>query len=153
MRTLLGTPAITRFARWHSLLLCLVLLASQTLGQLHGLAHLGGHHHLSPGHPSSPVTTAVQAQVGEEDHAGHDHAHGAASASHMGEVLAHLFASHDEASSDCLAFDQLSHADALPSLPIALPMAMTSFQLACSAGLAVARWHAQFQARGPPLAH
>jgi hypothetical protein len=32
-------------------------------------------------------------------------------------------------------------------------MVLTSFQLAASAGLAVARWHAQFQARGPPLAH
>ena len=68
-------------------------------------------------------------------------------------LLADLFASHSEGSADCLAFDQLSHFDTLVSFSLALPMVLTPFQLTASAGLAVARWHAQFQARGPPFPH
>lgn len=131
---------------WGCLLLCAALLATQTLGLLHRLAHVGGHGtehwlsdtgHLSHHLPSDPASLS--------------HTHGLDCTEESGAWLAGLFAGHEETSSACLAFDQLGHFDALVSFPLALPMALTALQLVASIGLAVARWHAQFQARGPPF--
>lgn len=61
-----------------------------------------------------------------------------------------LFSDH-QSNTDCQLFDQLSHSDAVTALLVAaavLPM-LPQF-LRASHGLAVARWHALFQARGPP---
>ena len=42
--------------------------------------------------------------------------------------------------------------DAAPSVAVvALPLSIQAFLLSLLSGLAVARWHALFQARGPPL--
>ena len=61
-----------------------------------------------------------------------------------------MFSGHQEGS-DCQLFDQLSHADALTHLNlINLPVALVPALVRASQGLCVARWHAQFQARGPP---
>ena len=61
-----------------------------------------------------------------------------------------LFGGHDGAS-DCRLFDQLAQGDVLSCLPVvpmhAAPMALLIVQLQ---GLAVARWAALFEARGPP---
>lgn len=136
---------------WGSLLLCLVLLAAQTLGQLHGMAHWGGH-----GTPQSDKLLADPrpADYARNPEAAHEtEVHRQTSACVSGTWLTGLFAGHDEASSACVAFDQLGHFDALVSLPLALPMSLTALQLNASMGLAVARWHAQFQARGPPFPH
>ena len=126
---------------WGSLLLCLALLAAQTVGQLHGLAHLGGH---GASHTDPPLAAAEAHETGVQVQT---------RAAVPGAWLAGLFAGHDEASSACLTFDQLGHFDALVGLPLALPMSLTALQLCASVGLAVARWHAQFQARGPPFSH
>jgi hypothetical protein len=136
---------------WRITCLCVVLLVAQTLGQLHGLTHVTGHSpqpesqvsQVSPVSPVSPVPNGVLQRHAQEtdDHGAH------------GPLFDGLFASHNEGSADCLAFDQISHFDTLVSFSLALPMALTTFQLTASAGLAVARWHAQFQARGPPFPH
>lgn len=66
-------------------------------------------------------------------------------------ALARFFASHQD-DSDCLFFDQLSHGDAVAPVPVlTLPLASIAQVLLISHGLFVARWHAQFQARGPPF--
>ena len=127
---------------WLMGCLCFALLAAQTLGQLHGLTHGAGHapHTLL----YAPQVTQVVLQKAAQHSPGQ-------SAHHS--LLDGFFAGHDDESAGCLVFDQLSHFDALLSLPMALPLALTTSQLATSAGLAVARWHAQFQARGPPFPH
>ena len=134
---------------WGILLLCLALLTTQTLGRLHGLAHGDGHGTAQPGlslsdsgqtaHPQAPDGTRETGVSGQTR------------AAESGAWLTGLFAGHDETSSTCLSFDQMGHFDALVSLPLALPMSLTAVQLVASVGLAVARWHAQFQARGPPF--
>ena len=108
----------------------LALLWAQSLGQWHSVVHTI--------HTEPSVVASVQAQ-------GAQHAPGITS------VIARLFSSHEDAA-DCLFFDQLSHGDAIASLPLqALPPTSLPALLQYSHALAVARWHAQFQARGPPL--
>lgn len=52
---------------------------------------------------------------------------------------------------DCQLFDQLSHTDGVATAAVvALALAAIPHILRASHGLAVARWHALFQARGPP---
>ncbi len=52
---------------------------------------------------------------------------------------------------DCQLFDQLSHTNGVTAkAAAALAQAILPQQLRCSHALAVARWHALFQARGPP---
>ena len=139
---MLGTAVLVPGRLWRTTCLCVVLLLAQTLGQLHGLTHVSGH-------SSHAVVRASQVLDG----ALHQHAEKSDSRSAHDSLLADLFASHSEESAACLTFDQLSHFDTLVGLPLALPMVLTTFQLAASVGLAVARWHAQFQARGPPFPH
>jgi hypothetical protein len=61
-----------------------------------------------------------------------------------------LFAQHEH-NADCQFFDQHSHGDVLTGVAPAIAMlALPVPVLAASHALAVARWHALFQARGPP---
>jgi hypothetical protein len=65
-------------------------------------------------------------------------------------LLQRLFAGH-QYDADCQFFDQHSHGDALTGVAPALAVqALPAAVLAASHALAVARWHALFQARGPP---
>jgi hypothetical protein len=108
----------------------LALLWAQILGQGHGVVHIG--------HTQPSVVASVQAQ-------------GAKHAPSIPSVIARLFPSHEDAA-DCLFFDQLSHGDAVvPVLSLTLPLAGIPVLMQCSHALFIARWHAQFQARGPPF--
>ena len=71
-------------------------------------------------------------------------------AAHPTASLGKLF-SHHQTDTDCRLYDQLSHADGAPAL-LAIAPALLALPpiLQASHGLAVARWHALFQARGPP---
>ncbi len=108
-----------------ALVFALALLLTQTLGLLHGVAHPSNQ-----GHPHSHA----EAQ--------HDDGHEA--------LLENLFSGHEQ-SADCHVYDQLSHSDgATDFVTGALPLVLQPLVYATLAGLACARWHAQFQARGPP---
>ena len=107
----------------------LVMLLAQSLGLLHRAAgpvtqadtHASAHHHID----------------------GH-HVHGS-------NLLGRLFAGH-ASDADCQSFDQLSHFDSVSGLlTTGLSLALSSVWCALLQGLASARWHAQFQARGPPI--
>jgi hypothetical protein len=70
---------------------------------------------------------------------------------HGGDFLGKLFAGH-VSDADCQIFDQLSFSDAASALlAVGLSLVLTSALCALLQGLACARWHAQFQARGPPF--
>ena len=72
-------------------------------------------------------------------------------AGHSSDFLGKLFAGH-ASDADCQIFDQLSFSDAASSLlAVGLSLALTSALCTRLQGLASARWHAQFQARGPPI--
>lgn len=114
-------------------LLLSALLLSQTLGLVHGVVHM---------HRSQAYSAAAHELVEPNAVATGDHQHG---------LLAALFGGHGS-DTDCRLYDQLSHADAMPgAAALVLPLVLVPFAFAVSAGLAVARWHALFQARGPPL--
>lgn len=116
---------------WTALLV-LALLWAQSLGLWHGTVH--GQ---SIDRAAAHGTPAI-------------HASGAAGKAVAPDWVETLFSGHQKAS-DCQLFDQLSHADALTHLSlIDLPWALLPTLLRASHGLCVARWHAQFQARGPP---
>ena len=122
-------------ARWAVALLVLALVLSQTLGLWHGIVH-------------GPVTLAHPAHPAQATHRLH-----ATPATHAGVSEPWLGAHGGQAgSAECRLYDQCSHGDALVQVPaLALPLLLTSFVLLVLAGLARARWHAHFQARGPPL--
>ena len=123
-----GQPAL-----WAvGLLLALVL--SQTIGLFHGVIH-------------GPVHATPVAQAGLERPT-------TTSPGGTGRLSAKLFGAHGDHSNtpECRLFDQCSHGDALAQLPaLALPLVLSAYLLSFFAGLAQARWHAHFQARGPPL--
>lgn len=118
--------------------LALVLLFNQTLGLLHGIAHrpsivAGTATHVAP----LPNAAAVMA---ESDH-------------DAGDFLARLFSAHisHDGDPECRLYDQSSHFDVMPGVPVlALPLVLQPFVFSVLPGLAVARCHALFQARGPP---
>lgn len=65
-------------------------------------------------------------------------------------LMQRLFTGH-QYDADCQFFDQHCHGDALAAAaPVAAVLALPTPVLLASHALAVARWHAQFQARGPP---
>lgn len=102
--------------------LALVLLAAQTFGQLHQQVHA---------HGLQPVLAAAQPEAADSG------------------GIAQFFAAHD--AGDCRLFDQLSHADSLPAMPVlALPLVLCAFILQLLEGEVLARWAALFDARGPP---
>lgn len=115
--------------------LALVLLWSQSLGLLHGIVH----------GPSSAIGAAT--------HVAHV-AHVADAVAQPGpgadSFFTRPFSGHRD-DSDCRLYDQSSHFDAMPGLPVlALPLVLAPFVVSVLSGLALARWHALFQARGPP---
>ena len=118
-------------------MLVLALLGAQSLGLWHGTVH-GQSVHPAAGYGRSQAHTAQVTQAPGSR---------VTAATDLADLL---FSGHSEAS-DCQLFDQLSHADALTQLPlIDLPRALVPALVRASHGLCVARWHAQFQARGPP---
>ena len=131
-------------AAWQRLLgalLLLAVLASQSLGLLHRYVHFpgGGHHSL---HVSPQSSSESPLEAG-------------AALNHTPQALAWvagLFSAHTVGSAACLGFDAC-----IDSVPIQVPlgfvaMPVIGFLLQLN-GLAIARWHAQFQARGPPISH
>lgn len=123
------------------LVLVLVAMLAQTLGLLHRQAHG------SAGHGPQPVASVTGAA--------HDHArpgHRSEADEHASVWLQQLFSGEvDEAG--CALYDQLTHADLLPHLPLLwVPRVLVP---------AVPPWHAHWQlaaqalgflARGPPRA-
>ena len=118
-------PALAR-----ALGLALALLLPQLLGLLHTVAHDGAH--------ALVHRSEMAASEGHQPTAAPS--------------LAGLFDTHDEGSPDCRLFDQASH-DILTTTVAALtpPSATPDTGVALFAGDALARWAAQFDARGPPL--
>jgi hypothetical protein len=112
--------------------LVLAVLLAQSVGVLHGVVHAPGMH-------------------GHDSHAHRDaHGHHADPASDAPSVFERLFA-HEDEGADCRNYDQLSHGDVLTGLAVVvLPLVLSPFVLSVLSGLATARWHALFQARGPP---
>ena len=134
----------------------LALLMAQALGLLHGIVH-------SPVQANSTAyTTALAHAPSVRGPAlgtvtpSYTRSHGASTgdvrrkAAAAPVFLALLFSGHLD-KSDCRAYDQLSHFDAAPGVAaLALPLVLTPVLLSTLTGLATARWHALFQARGPP---
>lgn len=120
------------FLAWARVLgLALALLLPQMLGLLHGVAHEHGHGY--DGARPAP-------------HAHADHGHARTSS------LASLFTSHDDGSPDCRLYDQASHDGLVTTVAaLSLPLTTPGTGVALFAGDALARWAAQFDARGPPL--
>lgn len=122
----------------------LVLLLAQTLGLLHGTvhAHAGAAEtaQIHDGHLAHAHAAVGESADSREGHGSHE----------PPSFLSLLFAGH-QSDSDCQAYDQLCHFDALTDFATpALLLALQSFVLVLLASLATARWHALFQARGPP---
>lgn len=118
--------------------LAFVLMLSQTFGLLHGIVH-------------GPVIAALHAAHGRQVPA----APGvlAQSGDAGGHFPGLLFRGHGRhgGDSDCRLYDQSSHFDTLASVPmLSLPLVLLPFVVPLLPGLALARWHALFQARGPP---
>lgn len=119
-------------------LLAASLLLAQLLGLMHGVvhgpqAHLHSHSHVH--HDGHHPEHAALAHAEEEGDGG---------------WLAALFSSHD-GDSDCRLFDQASHGQAAPTLPmLSLPLVLSTVAFDISRGEALARWAALFDARGPP---
>ena len=104
--------------------LALALLVAPALGHMHRIVH-------------GPQTHTPHAQV----HAPQMQGHG----------VADLFAVHGDDSS-CRLFDQLTHSDALPAMPVlALPLLLVPFLFRRLERENVAREAALFDARGPPV--
>lgn len=114
------------------LALALALVLSQTWGLLHGVVH-GGFSGPGPQAQWRPVSDHLAThEPGPRDS--------------LIAVFGHL-----DSPTDCRLYDQVSHGDALPGVvALALPLVLQPFVLSVLSGLAVARWHAQFLARGPP---
>ena len=107
-------------------LLLPALLLAQQLGLLHGIAH--GLAHASQQALSHSSTAAVVQDKSP---------------------LAGLFQGHDDGT--CRLYDQLSHGDAAACVPTVLPALLPPALLVRQLhGLALARWAALFDARGPP---
>ncbi len=108
--------------------LVLALLWAQSLGQWHRIVHFERNQTtklgVSPAKADNAASAAVQPDEPFSDH---------------------------QSDIDCQLFDQLSHADGVPvAAMVVLGLSALAHILRASHGLAVARWHALFQARGPP---
>jgi hypothetical protein len=119
-------------------LLAAALLLAQLLGLMHGVAHgpqahIHSHSHAHQGGHHQEHSALAHAEEGSE-----------------GGWLASLFSSHD-GDSDCRLFDQASHGQAAPTIPmLSLPVVLSTAIFDISRGEALARWAALFDARGPP---
>ena len=150
-----GPAAGQGVARWTvwaiASVMVLALLMAQTLGLIHRIVHspLSAHLHR---------TMVSHDDAKHTDHMGHDdaghvlEAHVLEGHGHKGHGLSkYLYSGHQQDDADCRAYDQLGHFDAAPGCAAAvLPLVLTPFLLSTLTGLATARWHALFQARGPP---
>jgi len=119
-------------------LLALVLLLNQTLGLIHGIAHGPSIAAGTATHLAQVTNVAASVVEFDRDAAG---------------FLSRLFSGHSsqDGNPECRLYDQSSHFDAMPGVPVlALPLVLQPFVFSVLPGLAVARWHALFQARGPP---
>ncbi len=133
---------IQRHLRQHGalgpvLVFMLALLLSQALGLLHGIVH-------APQVASEHVENWMHAEHAVADHP-HEHDDGA--------LVSRFFAGHsnDSGSAECRLYNLSSHCDAMPGVAVlVLPLVLLPFVFSGLPGLAVARWHALFQARGPP---
>ena len=115
----------------------LAMLAVQSLGLLHGVLHS----------PASVAAAANEPSQPSQKAAAHD---SVTRGSSNARFLKPLFSGH-LTDTDCRAYDQLSHFDAVRAVAaLASPLVLTPFLLSTLTGLATARWHALFQARGPP---
>lgn len=124
-----------------ALCLLLALVLSQTLGLWHGIVH-GPANLAHPDHAALAIHPAHPAHAPHTAHAPHAGASESWLGTHSGQA----------GSAECRLYDQCSHVDALVQVPaLALPLVLTPFVLSILAGLARTRWHAHFQARGPPL--
>jgi len=121
----------SRLRLWVRLLasaLAMVVLLSQSLGQLHAIKHGS----LAP----APHVIAAQEASKNQLEDG---------------FLEQLFSSHSS-STDCRLYDQLRDSHALPTVASMLsPTVLPSLLVAIFAGEVLARWAALFEARGPPL--
>ena len=107
-------------------LLLFALIAAQTLGLLHRVAH--------PTHVGAEVFVGAALEE---------------STSPRG-WLQDLFTGHDR-DSGCVLFDGLNASGVAPELPsLALPVLLPLHVILWSRGEALARWAALFDARGPP---
>lgn len=123
-------------------LLAASLLLAQLLGLMHGVVH-GPQAHLHSRPHVHHDASFVQVS--------HDHGHPADAEAEDGGWLATLFSSHD-GDPDCRLFDQASHDQVAPTLPmLSLPLVLSSLAFDISRGEALARWAALFDARGPPF--
>ena len=112
-----------------AVLLVLALLGAQSLGLWHRMVHLGSAHTAGLDRVQTTAGNPVQAPG----------------------LLSPLFSDHHD-DADCQLFDQSAHADAIHGwATIAVAPVLLPGLVRVSHTLAVARWHAQFQARGPPV--
>ena len=116
----------------------LALLLAQTLGLLHGVVHpdakAAGLTQVAENLRAPAGTVVDEFSLRDEGR----------------RSLSLLFAGH-QSDSDCRGYDQLCHFDAIAGFAApALALVLQSSVLVLLAGLATARWHALFQARGPP---
>ncbi|WP_431095585.1 hypothetical protein [Polaromonas aquatica] len=124
-------------------LLAATLLLAQLLGLMHGVVHV------PQAHLDSPVDHEFASAHASHDHGDHDHS-ATVQDEHGSGWLESLFSSHGD-DSDCRLFDQASHGQAAPVLPmLSLPLVLSSVAFDISRGEALARWAALFDARGPP---
>ncbi len=128
------------------LVLLLLLVPALLLAQALGLAHGVRHAQLAGSHGAAMQAPAVQAATpGDAATSGE-----AATSAQASADCDDPFGAHDAPT--CRLVDQLAHGDllgalALPVLPVLQPPAVL---LQALAGLALARWAALFDARGPP---
>ncbi len=123
-------------------LLAAALLLAQLLGLMHGVVH----------GPQAHIHSHSHAHHGghHQEHSALAHAEEAAERADEGGWVASLFSSHD-GDSDCRLFDQASHGQAAPTIPmLSLPLVLCTVAFDISRGEALARWAALFDARGPP---
>lgn len=114
-------------AAW-AVLIALALVCAQSLGLWHRLVHPGPGQLAGPGTAEAVVIDSAPA---------HD-------------LFTTLFAQH-HGDTDCQSFDHASHGDAIGAAgAVSAALALAPRILVASHGLFVARWHALFQARGPP---
>ena len=136
-----GFCSIEMWRRLLGMALVVAVLVSQGLGLLHRYVHLSGdsRHIGLVGHP-------VSAEPRQQALLSANHV------PHAAAWVSGLFSAHTEGSAACLGFDACI--DSVPTEGqlgfVAMPAIGFLLQLN---GLAIARWHAQFQARGPPISH
>ncbi|KQM75671.1 hypothetical protein [Xylophilus sp. Leaf220] len=123
-----------RAASWCLLVL---LVLAPWLGQLHAVVH-----------PAVPQGTTGLQHTAAPQGAGAVAAHGHAGGTHG---LQRLFGTHD--AGDCRVYDQLLHADALPSAPpLVVSVAWTAVRFAVPPQPSPSCGSAVFEARAPPAA-